>query len=61
VRSGKTQRINLAEQVPVLIVYLTASIDDDGSLLLYRDIYDRDAKALQALDGPVIVDPPPSG
>jgi murein L,D-transpeptidase YcbB/YkuD len=61
VRSGKIQRINLADQVPVLIVYLTASIDDDGSLLLYRDIYDRDAKALKALDGPVIVDPPPSG
>jgi murein L,D-transpeptidase YcbB/YkuD len=61
VRSGKTQRINLGGKVPVLIVYLTASIDDDGSLLLYRDIYDRDAKALAALDGPVIVEPPPSG
>jgi murein L,D-transpeptidase YcbB/YkuD len=61
VGSRKTRRIHLADKVPVLIVYLTASIDDDGGLLLYRDIYGRDAKALQALDGPVIVDPPRSG
>lgn len=61
VQSGKTQRINLQHGVPVLIVYLTASIDDDGGLLLYRDIYDRDARALKALDGPVVVDIPGSG
>jgi murein L,D-transpeptidase YcbB/YkuD len=61
VRSGRTQRVNLADKLPVLIVYITASIGDDGGLLLYRDIYDRDARALEALDGPVIVDPPASG
>ena len=61
VRSGKTQRINLADKLPVLIVYFTASVDDDGSLLLYRDIYGRDARALEALDGPVVVEPPVSG
>ena len=61
VRSGKTQRISLADKLPVLIVYFTASVDDDGSLLLYRDIYGRDARALEALDGPVVVEPPVSG
>lgn len=61
VRSKETRRISPADNVPVLIVYLTASIDDDGGLLLYRDIYGRDARALDALDGPVIVDPPRSG
>jgi murein L,D-transpeptidase YcbB/YkuD len=61
VRSEKTQRINPASKIPVVIIYLTASIDDDGSLLLYRDIYNRDAKALDALNGPVIIEPPRSG
>jgi murein L,D-transpeptidase YcbB/YkuD len=61
VRSERTQRINLTSKVPVVIIYLTASVDDDGSLLLYRDIYDRDAQALEALDGRVIVEPPASG
>jgi murein L,D-transpeptidase YcbB/YkuD len=61
VRSGRTQRIHLMDKLPVLIVYFTASIDDDGSLLLYRDIYERDARALEALDGPVIVEAPSSG
>ena len=61
VRSERTQRINLPSKVPVVIIYLTASVDDDGSLLLYRDIYDRDAQALEALDGRVIVEPPASG
>jgi murein L,D-transpeptidase YcbB/YkuD len=61
VRSEKTQRINPASKIPVVIIYLTASIDDDGSLLLYRDIYNRDARALDALNGPVIIEPPRSG
>jgi murein L,D-transpeptidase YcbB/YkuD len=61
IQSGETQRIHLTRPVPVLIVYLTASIDDDGSLLFYRDIYKRDDKALEALDGPVVLDPPSSG
>jgi murein L,D-transpeptidase YcbB/YkuD len=60
IRSGDTRRIRLTHPVPVIIVYLTASIDDDGSLLFYKDIYGRDEKALELLNGPVVLDPPPS-
>jgi len=60
IRSGETRRIHLTRPVPVIIVYLTASIDDDGSLLFYKDIYGRDDKALEALNGPVVLDPPSS-
>jgi len=48
----KTQRINLPHPVPIIVAYLTASIDSDGSVLFYRDVYDRDGKTLAALDRP---------
>jgi len=59
-QSGETRRIHLTTRVPVLIVYLTASIDDDGRPLFYKDIYSRDARALKALNGPVVLEPPAS-
>ena len=39
--------------LPVLILYLTAALDDSGKARFYRDIYQRDAAVLEALDGPV--------
>jgi murein L,D-transpeptidase YcbB/YkuD len=61
ISGGETRRIPVPGKVPVLILYLTASIDADGELLFYRDVYGRDAKALQSLDGPVVLDLPLSG
>jgi murein L,D-transpeptidase YcbB/YkuD len=61
IRSGKTRRIPVPGQVPVLILYLTASVDGDGEILFYRDVYGRDANALRSLDGPVVLDLPLSG
>lgn len=61
IRSGETRRIPVPAKVPVLILYLTASVDADGEILFYRDIYGRDAKALQTLNGPVVLDLPVSG
>jgi murein L,D-transpeptidase YcbB/YkuD len=58
VNSRETRRINLKTPIPVVIVYLTASIDEDGNVLFYKDIYDMDAGVLRALDGPVTIDPP---
>lgn len=58
VDSRKTQRINLATKMPVIIVYLTASIDGDGEVRFYNDIYNRDQKVLDALDGPVVIEAP---
>lgn len=61
ISGGETRRIPVPGKVPVLILYLTASVDADGEVLFYRDIYGRDAKALQSLDGPVVLDLPLSG
>ena len=58
VASRKTQRINLSPKVPVVIVYLTASVDPDGAVRFYKDIYDRDLRVLDAMNGPVIVNIP---
>jgi len=58
VDSRKTQRINLADKVPVVILYLTASIAADNNVRFLKDIYDRDQKVLDALNGPVVIDLP---
>jgi len=58
VDSRETQRILPSPKMPVVIVYLTASVNTDGTVRFYRDIYDRDQKVLNALDGPVTIQPP---
>jgi murein L,D-transpeptidase YcbB/YkuD len=55
VASRETQRINLSPKVPVVIVYLTASVDPGGKVRFYKDVYNRDQKVLAALNGPVVI------
>lgn len=40
--SGETHTILLSEPLPVIVTYLTAVVDDGGTVHFYRDIYDRD-------------------
>ncbi|MEX2284235.1 MAG: L,D-transpeptidase family protein [Gemmatimonadota bacterium] len=47
---GVLHRIPLSRQLPVLILYWTASADLHGELHFYRDVYGRDARLLRALD-----------
>ncbi len=54
VASKKTQRIYPSPKMPVVIVYLTASVEPGGKVRFYKDIYQRDQKVLDALNGPVI-------
>ena len=54
----KTQRILMKTPLPVLILYLTASIDTRNRVRFLRDVYDRDAKLLEALDGDVRIELP---
>jgi len=61
VASRETQRISLETPVTVVIVYLTASIDTSGNVLFYNDVYKRDQKVLNALNGDVQIDPPAIG
>ena len=58
VESRETQRVNLKPKVPVVILYITAGIGSDGDIRFYKDIYDRDQRVLDALDGPVTIQLP---
>ena len=58
VDSRKTQRIHPSPKMPVVIIYLTASINNDGRVRFYKDIYNQDQKVLDALNGPVSIEPP---
>ena len=54
----QTRRIHLKTPLPVLIIYLTASIDTGNRARFLRDVYDRDAKLLKALDSDVRIELP---
>jgi murein L,D-transpeptidase YcbB/YkuD len=50
--SGETRTIRLRKPVDVFVLYWTAAVDADGALHFHRDVYDRDAAVLRALDAP---------
>jgi L,D-transpeptidase YcbB len=58
IASGDLRTVHLKESYPVLIIYLTALVDPDGITRFYNDIYNRDQRVLQALDGEIVIDLP---
>ncbi len=54
--SHQTRRIN-TPKLPVLVLYLTASIEQDGRPRFLQDVYNRDPAVLKALDGNVVITP----
>jgi murein L,D-transpeptidase YcbB/YkuD len=56
VAEGQTRRVRLAEPWPVYLLYWTAEADQDGAVRFFPDIYGRDARVLDALNGPVRID-----
>ena len=48
--SGETKSISLAEPLPIVLTYLTASVDESGTVFFYRDIYGWNTRP--ALCGP---------
>ena len=55
----QTQTVSLARPIPVLILYLTAVAFDGGKEFTFlRDIYDRDAAVLRALNAGFVYSPP---
>jgi murein L,D-transpeptidase YcbB/YkuD len=49
--NGYNQRIALNEKIPVYITYITARVNDDGSLSTFRDLYGHNARMAAALFG----------
>jgi murein L,D-transpeptidase YcbB/YkuD len=50
IASGITRSVTLREPVPVILMYWTAEVDEDGSVEFRRDLYRRDRDLLRALD-----------
>lgn len=51
-KSGETTRINLPKPIDILLLYFTASVDRNGNLNFNKDVYNRDAAVLKALNKP---------
>ena len=51
VATKKTQTVNLATPVPVLLLYWTAQPRPDGQVIFRNDVYGRDPATLAALNG----------
>ena len=47
--SKKTVQANFVKPLPVYIVYFSAAALNDGRIVQYKDLYNRDTKTLQAL------------
>jgi len=58
VASRKTTRVNLENPIPVLLLYWTAEVDEDGTIFFRRDVYNRDAPIIEGLDTPYRVSLP---
>jgi murein L,D-transpeptidase YcbB/YkuD len=60
--TGKTKQANFVKPLPVYIVYFSSAALLDGRIVDYKDLYNRDAKAMQALamkDGGASLAPKP--
>jgi murein L,D-transpeptidase YcbB/YkuD len=57
-----TRTVHLREPLPVLLLYWTADFHPEtGEVHFYDDIYSRDAKLLNALNGDVSIKLAPPG
>ncbi len=56
--SGKLTNVVLATPMPVLLTYLTARVTDNGTLLFFPDVYERDAAIAAGLAAPFSFEPP---
>jgi murein L,D-transpeptidase YcbB/YkuD len=55
IQSGpNNQQVNLSRPIPVVIVYLTAIVEEDGEVYFYDDIYGLD----NSLNGALTKGPP---
>ncbi len=48
--TNQTAKFRMPEPMPVLLIYLTAMVDDQGQVHFRKDFYKRDAALIEALD-----------
>lgn len=56
--SGETKTAFLSEPLPVLLLYWTAQVNEDGVVYFYQDIYDRDQSVADGLSARFTLDRP---
>jgi len=44
ISSGRNRKVNLEQNIPVYVVYLTTWVRDDGTVIFFDDYYDRDSR-----------------
>jgi murein L,D-transpeptidase YcbB/YkuD len=52
IATGRTETVLLDNRITVMLLYSTAEVGDDGRVLFWSDIYDRDAAVQAQLDAP---------
>lgn len=57
IASAETRTVFLTTPMPVVVDYMTAEVDDVGTVRFHADIYDLDSAILEALDAPVTATP----
>lgn len=48
--SGETRQVPLPSKMPIILIYATVSVDQSGSVIFKKDIYDRDGAVLEGLN-----------
>lgn len=55
IATGQTRTLLLKRRIPILLLYRTADVDDQGAVHFRADLYGRDAAVTAALQAPVSV------
>jgi murein L,D-transpeptidase YcbB/YkuD len=58
VEGGVTRTVSVKRKVPVMLLYWTAQMSEDGVMQFRRDLYGRDARMVKALAAPFRFVPP---
>ncbi len=56
--SRETKTVLLPKPLPVLLMYWTAIVREDGEVFFYNDVYDRDQNIADALNEPFRIELP---
>jgi murein L,D-transpeptidase YcbB/YkuD len=48
----QTRRVNLTRNMPVILVYCTVAVDENGKVIFKEDVYNRDPAVLKGLNEP---------